>query len=161
MHNLHTLKRTKGKIGPNGFEMDVGDPLTPKGLAKDTEMVEDFYGGRGYIDVTSSSRNLNVIRIANTETGTMDIEFKMEEGQKSYIERIDIRGNTKTKDKVIRRELAVSPGELFDMVRVKVSKQRLEGLDYFEKVDARPEPTDVPKRKDLGVGVEGEKREKR
>jgi outer membrane protein insertion porin family len=157
MKKLHALKRTKGKIGPNGFEMDVGDPFSPKGLAKDTEMVEDFYGGRGYIDVTPSTHNLNVIRIANTETGTMDLEFRIEEGQKSYIERIDIRGNTKTKDKVIRRELAVSPGELFDMVRVKVSKQRLEGLTYFEKVDARPEPADAPNRKNLVVGVDEKK----
>ena len=57
----------------------------------------------------------------------MDLEFQIEEGQKSYIERIEIQGNIKTKDKVIRRELAVSPGEVFDMVRVKLSKQRLEG----------------------------------
>jgi len=134
-----------------------GDPFTPKGLAKDTEMVEDFYGGRGYIDVTSSSRNLTVVRIANTETGTMDLEFRIDEGQRSYIERIDIRGNTKTKDKVIRRELAVSPGELFDMVRVKISKQRLEGLQYFEKVDTRPEPTDAPNRKNLVIGVDEKK----
>jgi outer membrane protein insertion porin family len=157
MRKLHGLKHTKGKIGANGFEMDIGDPFTPKGLAKDTEMVEDFYGGRGYIDVTSSSRNLTVVRIANTETGTMDLEFRIDEGQKSYIERIDIRGNTKTKDKVIRRELAVSPGELFDMVRVKVSKQRLEGLQYFEKVDTRPEPTDAPNRKNLVIGVDEKK----
>src|SRR5262249_20744722 len=87
-------------------------------------------------------------------TGTMDLEFLLEEGQKSYIEKIEIRGNTKTKDKVIRRELAVAPGETFDMVRVKVSKQRLEGLQYFEKVDTRPEGTDVPNRKNLIVGVD-------
>ena len=93
-------------------------------------------------------------RIPNTETGTMDLEFKIDEGQKSYIEKIEIRGNTKTKDSVIRRELAVSPGEVFDMVRVRTSKQCLEGLDYFEKVDARPKPTDVPDRKDLVIGVE-------
>ena len=37
MKKLHTLKRTKGKLGPNGFEMDVGDTFTPKGLTKDTE----------------------------------------------------------------------------------------------------------------------------
>jgi outer membrane protein insertion porin family len=60
----------------------------------------------------------------------------------------------KTKDKVPRRELAISPGETFDMVRVKLSKQRLENLNYFEKVDAQPEPTDVPNRKNLVVNVE-------
>ena len=86
----------------------------------------------------------------------MDLEFQIEEGQKSYVEKIDIRGNIKTKDKVIRRELAISPGEVFDMVRVKISKQRLEGLQYFDKVDMRPEPTDPPiaGRKNLIVNVE-------
>ncbi|MGN6553831.1 MAG: outer membrane protein assembly factor BamA [Verrucomicrobiota bacterium] len=141
----------KTKLGPNGLKMDVGDVFTPKGYADDTQQIEDFYGARGYIDV---SRNLNVARIPNTDTGNMDLQFKIDEGQKSYIEKIEIRGNDKTKDRVIRRELAVSPGETFDMVRVRLSKQRLEGLQYFEKVDARPEPTDVPNRKNLVIGVD-------
>src|SRR2546422_1849269 len=150
------IKPGKHKFGPNGLPMDVGDIFTPKGMAKDIEAVEDFYGAKGYIDVTTSTRNLTVLRIPNTETGTMDLEFQIDEGQKSYIEKIEIRGNTKTKDKVVRRELAVSPGEVFDMVRVKVSKQRLEGLTYFEKVDARPEATETPiaGHKHLVVGVD-------
>ena len=92
----------------------------------------------------------------NVDTGTMDLEFQIDEGQKSYVEKIDIRGNVKTKDKVIRRELAISPGEVFDMVRVKISKQRLENLEYFDKVDMQPEPTDPPiaGRKNLVVNVE-------
>jgi outer membrane protein insertion porin family len=151
---LHSLRRTKAKQGPHGLEMDVGDVFTPKGFNRDIEQVEDFYGAKGYIDVSSSTRNLNVIKVPNTETGTMDLEFKLKEGQKSYIERIEIKGNTKTKDKVIRRELAVSPGEVFDMVKVKISKQRLEGLQYFEKVDTRPEGTDVPNHKNLVIGVD-------
>src|SRR6266436_2248992 len=136
--------------------------ITSSGVLKDDqfeedqEKLKDYYRDHGYIDVSTSSRNLNVLRIPNTETGTMDLEFKLDEGQKSYIEKIEIRGNTKTKDRVIRRELAVSPGEVFDMVRVKVSKQRLEGLQYFEKVDARPEPTEPPiaGHKNLVVGVD-------
>jgi outer membrane protein insertion porin family len=154
LRRVHAMKGDKGAAGRNGLLMDVGDVFRPKGLAKDVEDIEDFYGARGYIDVGSSPRNLNVVRIPNVETGTMDLEFHIEEGQKSYIEKIDIRGNTKTKDKVIRREMAVTPGEVFDMVRVKRSKQRLEGLQYFEKVDTRPEPTDVANRKDLIVGVD-------
>jgi outer membrane protein insertion porin family len=158
MKNLHDLAHVKAKIGPHGLQMDVGDIFTPKGYSKDIEQVEDFYGSRGYIDVSQSARNLTVLRIPNTESGTMDLEFQIDEGQKSYIEKVEIRGNINTKDKVIRRELAVSPGEVFDMVRVKVSKDRLEGLQYFEqgKVEARPEPTDPPiaGRKNLIVGVE-------
>jgi outer membrane protein insertion porin family len=148
----------KVKLGPNGLKMDVGDIFTPKGYADDTKQIEDFYGARGYLDV-ASSRNLDAIRIPNTETGTIDLEFKIDEGQKNYIEKIEIRGNTKTKDRVIRRELAVAPGEVFDTVRVQLSRQRLEGLQYFSKVDARPEPTDPPiaAKKNLVVAVdEGE-----
>ena len=136
------------------FKLKPGAPFAPKNLSKDIETVEDFYGSKGHIDVTASSGNLQVKRLANTGTGTMDLQYKVDEGQPSYIEKIEIRGNVKTKNKVIRRELAVSPGELFDMVRVKVSKRRLEGLQYFEKVDARPEDTDVPNRKNLVVSVE-------
>ncbi len=144
----------KPKIGPNGLLMDTGDVFTPDGLNKDMQTISDFYGAKGYIDVAPFSRNLNVERIPNTDTGTMDLEFHIDEGQKNYIEKVEIRGNTKTKDRVIRRELAVAPGEVFDMVKVNASKQRLEGLQYFEKVDTRPEATDIPNRKNLIVGVE-------
>lgn len=154
LRQVHSMKGQRGKVGANGLLMDVGDVFTPKGLKQDTEDVEDVYGAKGYIDVGGSGRNLNVARIPNTETGTMDLDFHIDEGQKSYIEKIEIRGNTKTKDRVIRRELAVSPGEVFDMVRVKRSKQRLEGLQYFEKVDTRPEATDVPTHRNLVVGVD-------
>ncbi len=136
------------------FKMKEGSVFTAEGLTKDTQAVQNFYDGRGYIDVGRNPANLQVRRIPNTEKATIDLQYKVEEGQKSYIEKIEIRGNTKTKDKVIRRELAVSPGETFDMVRVRVSKYRLEGLDYFAKVDARPVPTDVPNRDDLLIGVE-------
>ncbi|HEY5914685.1 MAG TPA: outer membrane protein assembly factor BamA [Verrucomicrobiae bacterium] len=154
LRQVHAMKGDKGKTGRNGLLMDVGDVFRPKGLTKDVEDVEDFYGAKGYIDVGAYTRNLKVLRVPNIETGTMDLEFQIEEGQQSHIEKIDIRGNTKTKDKVIRRELAVSPGEVFDMVRVKLSKQRIEGLQYFDKVDARPEPTDIANYKNLIVGVE-------
>ncbi|HEX4263387.1 MAG TPA: outer membrane protein assembly factor BamA [Verrucomicrobiae bacterium] len=144
----------KIKIGPNGMIMDVGDIFTPDGLNKDMQAIGDFYGAKGYIDVSPYSRGLNVERIPNTDTGTMDLEFQIDEGQKNYIEKIEIRGNTKTKDRVIRRELAVSPGETFDMVRVKLSQARLENLQYFEKVDTKPEATEISGHKNLIVGVD-------
>jgi outer membrane protein insertion porin family len=150
---VSSMRRSRS-TGPHGLPMDVGDVFSPKGLSQSTETVEDFYGSKGHIDVVAG-RDLTVKKIPNTQTGTIDLEFQVEEGQKSFIERIEIRGNTKTKDRVIRRELAVSPGETFDMTRVKLSKQRLEGLQYFEKVDTRPEPTDIsPLRKNLIVSVE-------
>jgi outer membrane protein insertion porin family len=136
------------------FAMKEGDTFKMSGLSKDTAAVEDYYAAQGYIDASPSLGNLRVDKIPNTEKGTMDLQYNVDEGQKSYIEKIEIRGNTKTKDRVLRRELAVAPGEVFDMVRVDVSKQRLENLQYFGKVDARPEPTDIPNRKNLVIGVE-------
>jgi outer membrane protein insertion porin family len=152
---VHNSEHSKAKLGPHGLVMDTGNIFTPEGLNKDTQAIEDFYGSKGYIDVERGSA-LRAEYIPNVDTGTMDLEFQIKEGQKSHVEKIDIRGNNKTKDKVIRRELAIAPGEVFDMVRVKMSKQRLDGLQYFDKVDLRPEATDPPiaGRKDLIVSVE-------
>jgi outer membrane protein insertion porin family len=152
---VHDFQHLKDKLGPNHLAMDVGDTFTPDGLDKDMTAIEDFYGSKGYIDV-QRGQTLRAVRIPNVDTGTMDLEFQIDEGQKAYVEQINIRGNIKTKDKVIRRELAIAPGEVFDMVRVKISKERLEGLDYFDKVDLQPEPTDPPiaGRKNLEVNVE-------
>jgi len=146
-------EHSKGRLGTNGLPMDAGMTFSPTGLGKDTTALEDFYGSKGYID--ASQNGIRALRVPNVDTGTMDLEFLIDEGQKSYVEKIEIRGNIKTKDKVIRRELAISPGDTFDMVRVKVSKQRLEGLQYFDKVDMQPEPTDPPVagRKNLAVNV--------
>jgi outer membrane protein insertion porin family len=155
LKTVHEFQRSKAKLGPHNLPMDSGDIFTPDGLRKDTELIEDFYGSKGYIDVQSGP-TLRALYVPNVETGTMDLEFLIKEGQKTFVEKINIRGNEKTKDKVIRRELAIAPGEVFDMVRVKISQQRLQGLQYFEKVDLRPEPTDPPiaGRKDLIVSVQ-------
>jgi len=126
------LKMTSGKI------------FTPTAMAADQKALEDYYGGRGYLDTS-----VRPIRVPNVETGRIDMTYSIHEGELTYIEKIDIRGNTKTKDKVIRRELAVNPGEIYDTVKVDRSVERLKNLGYFSKVEATPEPTDVPNRKDL------------
>lgn len=132
-------------------KMLPGETFTPTALREDMEAIRDFYGSKGYVDTW-----VKPTKIPNTERGTMDVvyEIRDEDKGKSYIERIDIKGNTKTKDKVLRRELAVSPGEPFDLVRVKISKSRLEQMRYFEKVETEDEPTDVQNRKNLVINVE-------
>ncbi|HUE36108.1 MAG TPA: outer membrane protein assembly factor BamA, partial [Candidatus Acidoferrum sp.] len=138
------------------FSMKSGGIFTPDGLnITNVTAIEDFYGSMGYIGVRRGE-GLSVEQIPNVETGTMDLAFTVHEGHKTYVEKIDIRGNLKTKDKVIRRELSISPGDVFDMVRVKLSQNRLENLQYFDNVDLRPEPTEPPiaGREDLVVNVE-------
>src|SRR6266550_1408499 len=138
-------------------KMLEGEIFTPKGLDQDREAIEDFYGAHGYLGKGDRDRiYVGIIKNANIERGTIDLVYQIEEGEKSYIEKIEIRGNTKTKDKVIRREMSVSPGDVFNMVRVKLSKERLEGLQYFTqgKVQMSVEPTEVPHLKNLIVDVE-------
>lgn len=133
-----------------------GSIFTPRGLDQDIEAIEGFYGAHGYIGKGGRDRiDLRALKNANVEWGTMDLVFQITEGDKSYIELIEIKGNIKTKDKVVRRELAVAPGEVFDMVRVKLSVERLNGLTYFSKVGTEVEPIEgLPDRKNLVVGVE-------
>ena len=136
-------------------EMVEGSIFSPKGLRDNIKAVQDFYESKGYLTrINDGDTALDVEQIANTERGTMDLIYHIQEGEIHYIEKIEIKGNTDTKDKVLRRELAVVPGEPFDMVRVDVSEQRLEGLGFFEKVDTRVESTEVPNRKNLVIGVE-------
>jgi outer membrane protein insertion porin family len=136
-------------------KMLEGQTFTPKGLEQDREAIEDFYGAHGYLGKGDRDRVfVGITKNANIERGTIDLVYQIEEGEKSYIEKIEIRGNTKTKDKVIRRELSVSPGDVFNMVRVKLSKERLEGLQYFTRVQTEVEPTLVTDHKDLIVSVE-------
>jgi outer membrane protein insertion porin family len=134
---------------PSRVKMTTGKTFTPEGLNKDVEAVKDFYGSKGYID-----SRIVAVQAPNPVSGAMDLVFQIDEGEISTVEKVEIKGNTKTKDKVIRRELAVMPGEVYDTVKVKLSKSRLEGLNYFEKVDTQPEETEVTNRKNLVVGVE-------
>ncbi len=150
---LASMRRREGTKVLHGLNLTPGETFKPRLHSKDIELIEDFYGSRGYIDV-EFPQTLRAVRVPNISSNTIDLVYKIEEGDLSYIEKIEIKGNTKTKDRVIRRELAVAPGEIFNTVRVKISTNRLYGLQYFEKVDARPEATEVPNRRNLVVGVE-------
>ena len=109
-----------------------------------------MYGSRGLLSPYQNGNTvIQAARTANTANGTMDVAINIKEGDTNYIEKIEIKGNEKTKDRVIRRELAVYPGEVYNMVGVKISKQMLEQMEYFSKVDTTAEDTDIPNRKNL------------
>jgi len=132
-----------------GLGMTEASIFSPQGLEADVKSIEDLYGRDGYIDA-----NVRPVRQPNIESGKMDLLYEIEEGPQSFVEKIIIQGNNRTKDKVLRRELAVTPGDVYDSVRVEASKKRLENLGYFSQVDASPRDTAVPNRKDLVVTVE-------
>jgi outer membrane protein insertion porin family len=143
-NSLYTREQIMAELSMSGDSI-----FSPQGLERDVKAIQDIYGRDGYIDTQVSP-----VRQPNIESGQMDLLYEIQEGPQSFVEKIVIQGNNRTKDKVLRRELAVAPGEVYDSVRVEASKKRLENLGYFSKVDASPRDTQVPNRKDLVVTVE-------
>src|SRR6266853_1365129 len=129
-------------------KMKEGSVCSPKALHDDAKALADAYGSGGYVDL--------VVLPEGTPAGParVDVHYKIEEGARSFVQRINIEGNTRTKDKVIRREVLVAPGDVFNTVRVDTTKKRLENLGYFAKVETYPEETDIPGRKDLTILVQ-------
>lgn len=90
----------------------------------------------------------------NPETCTVDVELVIKEGRHVYINRINIVGNDRTDDEVIRREFRIAEGDPYNSVKLKRSEQRLQNLDYFKKVEIKQEPTAASDKIDLKVEVE-------
>ncbi|HET9800492.1 MAG TPA: outer membrane protein assembly factor BamA, partial [Chthoniobacterales bacterium] len=130
------------------IKMKEGAVYSPKALHEDAKSIADAYGRGGYVDLIVLPQG------TPAGSGLIDVHYKIEEGNRSFVERINIVGNTRTKDKVIRREILVRPGDVFDTVRVETSKRRLENLGFFSKVETFPDETGVEGRKDLVVQVE-------
>ena len=130
------------------LKMKEGSVYSPKQLRDDAKAMADAYGSGGYVDL--------VITPEGTPAGPalIDVHYTIEEGPRSFVNRVNIEGNTRTKDKVIRREVLVAPGDVFNTVRVDTTKKRLENLGYFAKVETYPEETDIPGRKDLTILVQ-------
>ena len=90
----------------------------------------------------------------NFANNTIDVAYVVDEGPRAFIERIEIRGNTRTRDFVIRREFDLSEGDPFNRILVRRAKRRLEDLGFFEKVDVRTVQGSEPDRIILVVQVE-------
>ena len=91
----------------------------------------------------------------NKETRTMDVTFEVAESPRVYVERIDVNGNTVTRDKVIRREFRVAEGDPFNSIAVKRSRDRIQSLGYFqEDLEVTQTQGSAPDRVILGVDVE-------
>ena len=130
------------------LKMKEGSVYSPKQLHDDAKSVADAYGSGGYIDLVITPESMPA------GPALVDVHYKIEEGERSFVNRVNIAGNTRTKDKVIRREVLVAPGDVFNSVRAETTKKRLENLGYFSKVETYPEDTDVPGRKDLTILVQ-------
>ncbi|MDD5355264.1 MAG: outer membrane protein assembly factor BamA, partial [Candidatus Omnitrophica bacterium] len=129
-------------------EATQGKVFSELGMQQDVYNLRDFYLGKGYLFV-----QLDESASVNTQTGNVDITYSIKENEIAYVERIDIRGNVKTKDKVIRREVRLKPGDRFDGEKLKRSRERLNNLGYFEEVVFDNEAGTKPNQENLIVDV--------
>ena len=153
-------KYTVGRIAVKGQKVTSGEKViklmkvkegsvySPKAIREDAKTIADAYGSGGYVDLVVSPQGVP------SGPGRIDVNYTIEEGTRSFVQRINIIGNIRTKDKVIRREVLIAPGDVYSTTRVETSKKRLDNLGYFARVETYPEDTGVPGRKDLTVQVE-------
>jgi outer membrane protein insertion porin family len=129
-------------------QLQSGEPFSPQAVDDAATAVREYYTSNGYLD-----SSVRAERVPNMDTRQIDVVFRVRESEKFYVESIKVEGNTKSKARVIIRELALAPGDVFDRKRMEVSERRLKNTSFFEDVRLNPEPTNVPGRKDLGITV--------
>jgi len=130
------------------MKLQDGSVYSEQAVYLDSSLIREAYVDRGYI-----FSQVEPLSLLNPATGKIDIAYKINENNIAYIEDINIKGNAKTKDKVIRRELRVYPGERFDGKRIRKSKERLDNLGFFEEIRFGTEPGSKPDNVDLVVDV--------
>ena len=125
-----------------------GDWYNADDVEKTVTAMADAVGTLGYafVEVRPNIRR-------NKDELTVDVTFDVQEGPRVYVERINISGNTRTLDKVIRREFRLSEGDAFSTAKVRRSQQRLKNLGFFEKVDVSAAPGSTQDKTNLEVQV--------
>ena len=149
--------------GPDGKEADPidgrrnlrmmvraksGDWFNRAELLEDLQAVRTLYRDHGYANVDATPQtNLDA------ESHEVDVVVPVERGPLVRFERIEVRGNTKTRDKVIRRELEVAEGDLFSETKLEKSRRRINALGYFERVDISTEQGSTPEKMNVYIEV--------
>ena len=125
-----------------------GDQYDGESVERIAETMSDRANALGapFVEVTP-----RIVR--NAQAGTVDITFEVKEGNRLYVERIDVTGNVRTQDRVVRRELRLAEGDAFNAAQVRRSRQRIRDLGYFSDATINTSPGSAPDRVILGANV--------
>lgn len=129
-------------------QFDQGDWYNNDKIEKTVTELTDELGKKGFAFV-----DVNPELVKNLYTGEVKVIFHINEGERIFVDRINISGNTRTHDEVIRREFRIEEGDAFNVSKIKDSRRNVENLDYFSKVDIETIAKDANKA-DLNVNVE-------
>ncbi|MEW5758735.1 MAG: outer membrane protein assembly factor BamA [Candidatus Omnitrophota bacterium] len=129
-----------------------GKVYSQDAMREDVFIIQQMYYDKGYISVKITD-TVNV----SPKTGLVDIKYVIIENDIAYVNLVKVKGNTKTKDVVIRRELRLYPGDRFDGSKIRRSRERLQNLGFFEEVNFDTENSNVEDKKNLVVEVKESK----
>ena len=138
---------TSAELSPV-LTLTANDGFSSKKMRKDIRTIRSYYGSRGYADASVDPD------IRDAGPGRVNITYRIREGSPYKVGRVTIEGNNKTKDKVIRREVPLKPGDNFNSVDVETTRQRLQGLNYFSNVVAEGTPSDQEGYRDISIIVD-------
>jgi outer membrane protein insertion porin family len=125
-----------------------GEIFNRSKLSEDLQKLTDYYKDRGYAYVNASPATP-----VDDKTRTVDVIFEIQRGELVYFDHINIRGNSKTRDKVIRREMRVIEGDPYNQSLLDYSKRRVTSLGFFEKVDLSTKRGSSDNQMDVNVEV--------
>jgi len=136
-------KEVRSKI-----KMKQGKPFSRRELRDDMIAIRDIYYQYGYMDAV-----VDIDQNVNASNGNMDLIYSIDPKEVVYVGKIYIRGNVKTREIIIRREIRIYPGDKFNGAKIKRSKERLYNLGLFEDISFDTEPTNMPQVHNLVVNV--------
>ena len=132
-----------------GISTSTGDIYNADAVERSLQNMTTEIARRGY-----AFAQVRPVGTRDPATRTINLGYVVEEGPRVYIERINIRGNTRTRDYVVRREFDVGEGDAYNKVLVDRAERRLNNLGYFKRVRISNEPGSAPDRVVVNVDVE-------
>jgi len=126
-----------------------GETFNLDAMESIAEKITSYLGSRGYpqVEVYPDIK-------PNREARIVDVVFVVDQADKIFINKINIEGNLKTEDHVIRRQLKIAEGDIFNRSKIEKGEQNIRNLDYFDKLMLKIAPTDRRDRYDINIDVE-------
>lgn len=129
--------------------LEADDTYNAEKAEKSVYEITEELGKKGFAFV-----DVNPELERNVADSTMVLTFRIKEGARVFVDKINISGNTRTDDDVIRREFRIDEGDAFNAAKIRASRRNVENLDYFSKVDIQTVPSDDSNKADVNVKVQ-------